>query len=76
LQQLLGGQLEGKQRQALNSGVSQQRFKSLIGDRPYELLTHTGGGNEGAVTSQPKEGERKQFKQGWGVYRNGQWVPE
>jgi hypothetical protein len=23
-----------------------------------------------------KEGERKQFKQGWGVFHNGQWVPE
>jgi len=22
------------------------------------------------------EGDRKQFKQGWGVFRNGQWVPE
>lgn len=24
----------------------------------------------------PKEGDRKQFKQGWGVFKNGQWVPE
>lgn len=24
----------------------------------------------------PKEGARQQFKQGWGVYHNGQWVPE
>jgi hypothetical protein len=25
--------------------------------------------------SGPKEGDRKQFKQGWGVFRGGQWVP-
>ena len=23
----------------------------------------------------PYEGERRQFKQGWGVFHNGQWVP-
>lgn len=38
-QKLMGGQLEGKRRQAANAGVSEERFKSLIGDRPYEILT-------------------------------------
>lgn len=32
-------------------------------------------GSDGAEGA-PKEGERKQFKQGWGVYRNGKWEPE
>ena len=40
VQKLLGGQLEGRERQALNAGVSKERFKSLIGDRAYEVLTH------------------------------------
>jgi hypothetical protein len=39
-QRLLGGQLEGKKRQALNAGLTEERFKSLIGDRPYELLSN------------------------------------
>ena len=30
----------------------------------------------GVSAAGPKEGDRKQFKQGWGVYRNGQWQPE
>jgi hypothetical protein len=37
-QKLLGGQLEGKKRQASNAGVSEDQFKSLIGERPYEIL--------------------------------------
>lgn len=39
VQKLLAGQLEGKKRQALNAGVSEERFKNLIGDRPYEVLS-------------------------------------
>jgi len=37
-QRLLGGQLEGRARQAAAAGVSPERFRSLIGDRPYEIL--------------------------------------
>lgn len=40
VQALLGGQLDGKRRQALNSGLTEERFKNLIGDRPYEILSH------------------------------------
>ena len=32
--------------------------------------------NAPATPAAPKEGERRQFKQGWGVYRGGKWVPE
>lgn len=38
-QALLGGQLEGRKRQAAAAGVSEQKFKDLIGERPYEILT-------------------------------------
>jgi hypothetical protein len=37
-QKLLAGQLEGRERQAANAGVSHDRFVSMIGDRPYEVL--------------------------------------
>lgn len=30
----------------------------------------------GADADTPAEGTRKQFRQGWGIYRGGQWVPE
>jgi hypothetical protein len=41
---------------------------------PYQMRTRST--MTGSDSSQPQEGDRKQFKQGWGVYRNGQWVPE
>lgn len=75
-QALLGGQLEGRKRQAAAAGVSEQKFKELIGDRPYEILTNAEKGHKASGEGQPKEGERKQFKQGWGVFKNGKWVPE
>ena len=40
VQKLMGGQLEGKKRQAQAAGVSDTMFKNLIGDRPYEILRH------------------------------------
>jgi hypothetical protein len=43
VEHLLAGQLEGKERQARNSGVTPERFKDLIGDRPYDLLKHIDG---------------------------------
>src|SRR5262249_30466954 len=36
----------------------------------------TGGNRAAPVMGAPQEGERRQFKQGWGVFHNGQWVPE
>ena len=38
-QRLLGGQLEGKKRQAAAAGVSEDMFKNLVGEKPYEILT-------------------------------------
>jgi hypothetical protein len=56
VERLLAGQLEGKRRQAVNAGVDENRFKSLIGDRPYEILTQidkkaspSGGATPGAA---------------------------
>ena len=46
-QKLLGGQLEGRKRQASNAGISEERFKSLIGDRPYEILSGAEKGHKG-----------------------------
>lgn len=40
VQKLLGGQLDGKRRQAHAAGVSETMFKELIGDRPYDILSH------------------------------------
>lgn len=39
-QKLLAGQLDGRRRQAAAAGVSEQKFKDLIGDQPYQILTH------------------------------------
>lgn len=50
-QSLLGGQLEGRKRQATNAGVSEERFKSLIGDRPYEILSHMDKGEPAGGTA-------------------------
>lgn len=44
-QKLLGGQLEGRKRQAMNAGLTEERFKSLIGERPYEILSTAEGGH-------------------------------
>ena len=59
VEHLLSGQLEGKERQARNSGVSPERFRDLIGDRPYQILTNmdhpgaapAGGGQSAAPTA-------------------------
>jgi hypothetical protein len=51
VEHLLAGQLEGKERQARNSGVTPERFKDLIGDRPYDLLKHIDG--ESSVPPRP-----------------------
>lgn len=49
-QGLLAGQLEGKRRQAAAAGVDEGRFKNLIGDRPYEILTNINhAGTSGAA---------------------------
>ncbi len=50
-QALLGGQLEGRERQAMNAGVSKDRFKSLIGDRAYEILSTADKGGHGAAAA-------------------------
>lgn len=78
-QKLLGGQLEGRKRQAANAGVSEERFKSLIGERPYEILSNAEKGGAPAPAgggAAPQIGERKQFKQGWGTWDGATWVPE
>lgn len=53
VQKLLAGQLEGKKKQAAQSGVSEERFKNLIGDRPYEILSTMERGAT-ATTAAPK----------------------
>jgi hypothetical protein len=40
---LLNGQLEGKERQAKEAGVSSDRFKRLIGEQEYNKIKHLGG---------------------------------
>jgi hypothetical protein len=68
VQTLMGGQLEGRERQASNAGVSQERFKSLIGDRPYELLKHAqGAGGQGAAPVAIPPPEKREINK---VYEN------
>lgn len=33
-----------------------------------------GGGDQQAQDGKPKDGDRKQFKQGWGTWKDGKWV--
>jgi hypothetical protein len=56
VQALLGGQLEGKKRQAAAAGVSEEKFKSLIGDRPYEILSGSEKGH--GTTGEPAKSEK------------------
>lgn len=65
VQALLGGQLEGRKRQAAAAGVSEEKFKSLIGDRPYEILTSSEKGHapkSEATKAAPVAGEKRN---GW-----------
>lgn len=74
-QKLLGGQLEGRKRQALNAGVSEERFKNLIGERPYEILSHAdkAAGNAGASAVNLPEQAKAQLKEGQvTTFGNGQ----
>jgi hypothetical protein len=44
---------------------------------PDDLKPYLGpAGSAAGRPDDAKEGDRKQFKQGWGVFRNGKWVPE
>jgi hypothetical protein len=52
VERLLSGQLEGKQRQAEASGVPLQKFKSLIGERPYQILSEIDKEAKGGPASQ------------------------
>lgn len=79
-QRLLGGQLEGKMRQAAAAGISEEKFKGLIGDRPYELLKGADKGASAPASTLPdaakaqlKEGQVTTFGNGqrW-TLRNGQ----
>jgi hypothetical protein len=47
-QKLLGGQLEGRKRQAMAAGVSEEKFKGLVGERPYQLLSEAEKQGKGA----------------------------
>ena len=63
-QKLLGGQLEGRKRQASNAGVSEERFKSLIGDRPYEILSGAEKGLKVGTEREGRDNKKYRFKGG------------
>ena len=49
---------------------------SETGATPMPLSRTQGQTAQGGATrTTPKEGERKQFQEGWQVFRNGRWVP-
>ena len=57
-QSLLGGQLEGKLRQARAAGLSEEKFREMIGERPFEILKRADtGATSGtkALTSQDQQ---------------------
>jgi len=58
---LLGGQLEGRRRQASEAGVDEARFKRLIGERPYEVLTNIDKG--GKSQERPKAAAADRFQE-------------
>ncbi len=73
--ELAGAQLRDLKVQYENSTGLHNFESKLIPESKAELDKITA---RAAATNAPapKEGDRKQFKQGWGVYRNGQWVAE
>jgi hypothetical protein len=52
-----------------------KELRKMYGEVPGSPEPEPGGGGGGAAAG-PREGDRKQFKQGVGIFRNGQWVPE
>jgi hypothetical protein len=64
-QKLFAGQLEGKRGQAKDAGVSEEKFKNLVGERPYELLNDLGkGGTTSAAHPLTLDGARSAIKAG------------
>jgi hypothetical protein len=55
VQHLMAGQLDGKQRQAEAVGMPEEMFKSLIGNRAYDLLKGLDKTNGAALAPQDKQ---------------------
>jgi hypothetical protein len=81
-QQLMGGQLAGLERQYRVSTHGAKDFEDKLSPAAVEMLHHAqaqeraaapAGATQGAA---PKVGDRKQFKQGWGVWDGQKYVPE
>ena len=53
VQKLMGGQLQGKWRQAQAVGMPQEQFKNLIGDRAYDILSNLDKAGGAAATPPP-----------------------
>lgn len=74
LQKLIAGQLRTKQRQADAIDLPKGKFEKLVGSRGLEVLNSVDKKPDAAGA--PKVGERKQFRQGWGVWDGSKWVKE
>lgn len=61
IQKLLGGQLEGRKRQAANAGVTEERFKSLIGEAPYKALSEAESGSKTAAPALPTVNSKSDY---------------
>jgi hypothetical protein len=81
---LMAGQVIGlRQKFTGTTGMPLEVFdRFLLPETKQELRAHeaaarpSGGGSVNPPsTPQGQEGERRQFKQGWGVFHNGQWQP-
>ena len=84
---ILKGPYDEENRRKASDGIARlaQELSLNGGKKSHDGTTKvkpgdtTGNGTTTAnpsPTLAPKEGDRKQFKQGWGVFRNGKWVLE
>lgn len=75
LQKLIAGQLRTKQRQAEAIDLPKGKFEKLVGTRGLQVLGNIDNPVALGATEAPKVGDRKQFKQGVGVWDGTKWVP-
>lgn len=70
---MLGGQLKGLRQQFKSAtGLDESAFNDMLTPSVRDWIDAKGAASGPA----PKVGERKQFKQGWGIWDGTQWKPE
>lgn len=74
---LMAGQVGGL-KQTYETATGLHNFDDWLTPPARLELSKINAGRDAQLSGQtiPHEGDRRQFKQGWGVFRNGKWVPE